>query len=150
MLISFRLFLKKSVDDDDDDEGNGPRPPRTPPHPPYDFLLHKTPLPSPPISDNETERTPAAREKVAIAEKIRFSENLNKLFSKTGEIFNKNDQQESSPDDAKSLSKLGGMPIPQAQVIYKELNEGKLPKQLRVFSVEIVELANLGYMQQIN
>ena len=42
------------------------------------------------------------------------------------------------------------MTIPQAQVIDKELNEGKLPKQLRVFSVEIVELANLGYMQQIN
>lgn len=39
-----------------------------------------TALPSPSMSDNETERTAAAREKVAIAEKVKFSENLNKLF----------------------------------------------------------------------
>ena len=36
--------------------------------------------------------------------------------------------------DAQSLSILDEMTIPQAQVIYKELNEGKLPKQLRFFS----------------
>ena len=61
------------MDDDDDNNSNGLRPPETPP-PHYDFLLYKynsvvfllyTPLPSPPMSDDndQTEKVPAAREK---------------------------------------------------------------------------------------
>ena len=53
---------------------------------------------------------------------------------KANEILNKNDNQKSLFDDAESLSKPDKMTTPQAQVTYKELNEGKLPKQLRLFS----------------
>ena len=84
--------------------------------------------------DDEIERTPAAREKVAIAEKVKLSENVNKLISKASEILNKNDNQKSLFNDTESLSKPDEMTIPQAQVTYKELNKGKLPKQLRFFS----------------
>ena len=55
-------------------------------------------------------------EKVAIAERGKFSENLNKLFSKADEIFNKNDKQKPSVDDIESLSKPDEMTIPQAKV----------------------------------
>ena len=72
--------------------------------------------------DNKIEQTLTSREKVAFAEKLKFSENLNKLFSKADEIFNKNDEQKPMCDDAGYPSKTDGMTIPQAQVIYKELN----------------------------
>ena len=117
---------KRVVDDDDDDDynddddDNGPRPPRSPPPPPYDFLLYNISLPSSPptTSDNyAVERTPASREKVAIAEKLKLSENINKLFSKADETFNKNNCQKASFDDAESLSKPDEMTIPQAQAI---------------------------------
>ena len=85
------------------------------------------------MSDDEIERTPAAREKVAIAEKVKLSENVNKLISKASEILNKNDNQKSLFNDTESLSKPDEMTIPQAQVTCKELNKGKLPKQLRFF-----------------
>ena len=81
------------------------------------------------MSDNDKiERTSAVREKVAIAEKVKFSEKLKKLFSKANEIFNKNGNQKSLFDHAEPFSKPDQMTIPQAQVIYKELNKGKLPK----------------------
>ena len=70
------------------------------------------------MSDDEIERTPAAREKVAIAEKVKFCENLNQLFSKADEIFNKNDKQKSSFDDVEALSKPDEKAIPQKEVIY--------------------------------
>ena len=88
---------KRVVDDDDDDDDdyndddddeNGPRPPRSLPPPPYDFSLYNISLSSlPPTTSNNyaVERTPASREKVAIAEKIKLSENINKLFSKADE-----------------------------------------------------------------
>ena len=98
-------------DNDDDDDGNGPRPPGTPSPPSYDFPLYRTSLRSPPMSDDETEQMPAAREKVAVAEKLKFSEKLNKLFSKFHEIFNKNDDQKSLFDDAESLNKPNEMTI---------------------------------------
>ena len=81
---------------------------------------------------NEIEQT--SREEVAIAEKVKFSENLNKLFSKPEEISNKNDKQKPLFDDAESLNKPDEMTIPQAQVTYKELNKGKLLDQLRFLS----------------
>ena len=62
-------------ENNDDNAGNGPRSRRTPPPPPSDFPLFNTPLPSPSMSDDEIERTLALREKLAIAEKVKFSEN---------------------------------------------------------------------------
>ena len=119
LLKGLRNFNRRRVDDNDnnddkdDDDGHGPRPPRTPPSPPYHFLLYNTPLPSPPISDdNETERMPGAGEKVAIAEKVKFSEKLSKVFSEANEILNKNDHQKPLLDDAESLSKPDEMTIP--------------------------------------
>ena len=41
------------------------------------------------MSDDEIERIPAAREKVAIARNGKFSENLNRLSSKADKIFKK-------------------------------------------------------------
>ena len=130
-----RDFIQRKIDDydndddNDDNDGNGHRPPRTPPPSPYDFLLYNSPLPSPLISDDdEIERTPAAGEKVAITEKVKFSEKLSKVFSEAVAIFNKNDHQKLSFDDAESLSKPDEITISQEQVIYKELNEGKLPE----------------------
>ena len=84
--------------------------------------------------DDKIERMPVPREKCAIVAKVKFSENLNKLFSKADEIFNKNSKQKPWFDDAESLGKPDEMTIPQAQVIYKELNEGKFPEQLTFFS----------------
>ena len=131
-----RGFNGGRVDDDDNDDdndgndSNGPRPPRTAPTPPYDFPLYNIPLPSQPISDdNEIKRTLAAREKVAIAEKVKFSEKLSKVFSEADEILNKNDHQKMLFDDAESLSKPDQMTISQTQVIYK----GKLPEKIEVF-----------------
>ena len=86
------------------------------------------------MSDNdEIEQTPASREKVINAEKVKFSKKLNKLFSKANEIFNKTDRHKLLFDDAESLSKPDKMTIPPVQVIYKELNKGKLPEQLKFF-----------------
>ena len=123
-------------DNDDDNDGNGPRLPRTPPPPRYGFPLYNAPLLLPPtMSDNnEIKQTPASREEVAIAEKVKFSENLNKLFSKPEEISNKNDKQKPLFDDVESLNKPDEITIPQAQVTYKELNKGKFLEQLRFLS----------------
>ena len=48
-LKGLRDFNRRRVDDydddnNDDDGGNSPRPPRTPPSPPYDFPLYNTPF----------------------------------------------------------------------------------------------------------
>ena len=96
------------------------------------------------MSDNEIERMPAAREKVAIARNVEFSENLNRLSSKADKMFKKYDEQKPSFDDVESLSKPDEMTIPQAQVVYKELKEGKLPEQLRFFSGGNSELNELS------
>ena len=62
-------------------------------------------------------------------------------------------------DDGESLSKPDEMTIPQAQVIYKELNEGKLLKQLRFFSggsskgsseLKIHEMEKIGTVNKSN
>ena len=84
----------------------------------------------PPTTSNNyaVERMPASREKVAIAEKLKLSENINKLFSKADETFNKNNCQKALLVDAESISKPDEMTIPQAQAIKKELKKGKLPK----------------------
>ena len=84
--------------------------------------------------DDEVERMPTSRENVTVPEIVIFSENLNKLFSKADKIFNENNEQKPLFHDAEPLNKPDEMTIPQAQVIYKELNEGKLPEQLRFFS----------------
>ena len=56
------------------------------------------------------------------------------MFSEADEILNKNDHQKLLFDDAESFAKPDEMTISQTQVIYKELNEGKLPEQLRFFT----------------
>ena len=89
----------------------------------HHFLLQNTPLPLPPMSDDEIER-------VTVAVKVKFSEKLKKMSPKADGIFDKNDHQKPLFDDADSLSNSDGMTILQAQIIYKELNEGKLLKQL--------------------
>ena len=87
-LNVLRDFNQRRVDDDDvnddNNDGNSPRPPRTPPPPLYDFPMYNTPLPLPPtMSDNnEIEQTPASRERVAIKEKVNFSENSKNCFQK--------------------------------------------------------------------
>ena len=87
------------------------------------------------MSDDDIERMQAAREKVAIARNVKFSQNLNRLSSKADKIFKKYDESLSKPDE---------MTIPHAQVVYKELNEGKLPEQLRFFSGGNSELNELS------
>ena len=74
----------------------------------------------------------AAREKVAVAEKVRFSENLNKLFQKGDVVFENNNQK--LFDDTEPLSRPEMTTIPHTQIIFKELNEGKLPNQLKFSS----------------
>ena len=72
------------------------------------------------------------REKVAVVKKFRFSENSNKLFPKANAVFENNDQK--LFDDAEPLSRPGRMTISHKQVMFKELNERKLPNQLKFFS----------------
>lgn len=81
---------------------------------------------------SETTKQPLAiREKVAFAEKVRLSGNLNTLFPKHDAVFENNDQKPF--DGAEPLSSTE-MTIPQTQVMLKVLNEGTLPKQLKFFS----------------
>ena len=79
-------FNQKRREDDDGSNGKGPRPPpRTSPPPPYDSPMRETPLPAPPMSgkdDDEIKRKPFAREKAAVAGKVKFSKKLNKVLSK--------------------------------------------------------------------
>ena len=64
-------------------------------------------------------------------EKVRFSKNLNKLFLETDAVFENNNQKPFN--DMEPLSKAK-MTIQQTQVMFRELNEGKLAKQLKFFS----------------
>ena len=79
-------FNQKRRDDDNGSNGKGPRPPpRTSPPPPYDSPMRETPLPAPPMSgkdDDEIKRKPFAREKAAVAGKVKFFKKLNKVLSK--------------------------------------------------------------------
>ena len=75
----------------------------------------------------------AAREKVAVAGKVRFSEYLNKLFPKVNAVFENKDQKPPF-DDAEPLSRPEMTTIPYTQVMFKTLKEEKLPNQLKFFS----------------
>ena len=85
--------------------------------------------------------------KVVVAEKIRFSKSLNKLFLNVDEVFENNDQK-LIYDAAKPLSRTK-MTITQTQVMFKELKQGKLPNNWSFFSqVEATEaVVNLRYVQ---
>ena len=66
-------------------------------------------------------------EKTATAiKKVRFLENLNKLFPKADEILD--DQKIDIDDD--NLSEIA---IPNTQTMFKELNDAKLPEELNFF-----------------
>ena len=57
--------------------------------------------------------------------KVRFSENLSKLFTETDDIF-----------DNQKIDIGGDLPeitIPNTQTMFKELNDGKLPEKLKIF-----------------
>ena len=56
------------------------------------------------------------------------------MFQELDEILNNNDHQKPSFDNAQSPSKPDEITISQAQVIHKEMNEGKFPEQLRFFT----------------
>ena len=69
------------------------------------------------------------REKAAIAtgeKKVRFLENLSKLFLDADNIF---DNRKTDIDDD-----LPEITIPKTQTMFKELNNGKLPEELKLFS----------------
>ena len=65
----------------------------------------------------------------AVVKKVRFSENLNELFPKTDEIFN---GRKIAVDDDDDLPKHE-VTIPSTQTLFKELNDGTLPKELKFF-----------------
>ena len=67
----------------------------------------------------------------AAVKKVKFSENLNKLFPKADEIFNDEKIDFGDDDD---LPKHEIM-IPNTQTLFKELNDGKLPEELKFFLV---------------
>ena len=72
------------------------------------------------------------QEKIALGVVERtFSESLNKLFPKADEIFN--DQIIIDVDDDDDLPKHE-IAIPNIQILFKELNHGKLPEELKFFS----------------
>ena len=83
------------------------------------------------LFDKITKQPFVVEENVAVAEKVRFSENLNKLFPKADAVFENNNQKKFGA--AESLSRPE-MTILQKQVMFKELNEGNLPRQLKFFS----------------
>ena len=61
--------------------------------------------------------------------KVIFSENLNKLFQKGDKIFN--DKKIDVDDDDLPKHEIT---IPNTQTISKELNNGKLPEKIKLFS----------------
>ena len=64
--------------------------------------------------------------------KVRLSEKLNKLFPKADPVFENNNQKPF--DDAGPLITPEMVTISHTQVMFKELNEGKLLNQLKFFS----------------
>ena len=75
--------------------------------------------------------TAVGEKTTAAVKKVKFSENLNKLFPKADEIFN--DQKIDVDDD--DLPKHEIM-IPNIQTIFKELNDRKLAEELKFFEEE--------------
>ena len=142
-LKRLRDFNQERVDDNDDDAksdvGSFGRNPLSPqPPPPFDLQLYQPP--SPLISEEEngkiekdltpvqkfllgeTTKAPplVAREKVAVAEKVRLSGNLNKLFPKGDAVLENDDQK---PFDDEEPLHRPEMTIPQTQVIYVQRAE---------------------------
>lgn len=77
------------------------------------------------LLDDTTKQSLAIRGKVVVAEKIRSSKSLKKLFLNVDEVFENNDQK-LIYDAAKPLSRTKTT-ITQTQVMFKELKQGKLP-----------------------
>ena len=70
------------------------------------------------------------QEKIAVAveektKKFRFLENLNKLFPKADKIFDDNEKINIDDDDLPEIT------IPNTQTLFKELNNSKLPEELK-------------------
>ena len=72
------------------------------------------------------------QEKIAVAveektKNVRILENLNKLFAKADKIFNDNEKINIDNDDLPEIT------IPNTQTLLKELNDSKLPEELKFF-----------------
>ena len=89
----------------------------------------------------------------AVVKKVRFSENLNKLFPKADKAFN---GQKIDIDDDDLLKEE--IAIPNTQTIFKELNDGKLPEELKFFlkgsnggnELKIHTMQNIGMLNECN
>ena len=90
-------------------------------NPTKEFLLGDT---------TQQEKTAVGEKTSAAAKQVRFSEYLNKLFPKADEIFN---DQKNYVGDGGDLPKHE-ITIPNAQTLFKELNDRKLPEELKFFS----------------
>ena len=149
-------------DDDNDDDNDVPPPPS--PTPSFGPLPYSPPLPST-DSDIEDDLNPTQKflhedipqqEKIAVAveektKTVRFSENVNK-FPKADEIFDDNEKINIDNDD------LPGITIPNTQTLFKELNDGKLPEELKFFSggtdrgneLRFHAMQNIGMLDESN
>ena len=137
-----RLKQSNIKNNNDDDDSPPPSTPSFTPPPPYY-------LPSQSIDEDDSDienhlnatqkcflGDKSKQEKIAIAtgeksaaavKKVRFSENLNKLFPKASEIFNG-----IVVDDDGLLNHE--ITIANTQTTFKELNDGNLPGELKFFS----------------
>ena len=72
----------------------------------------------------------AVGEKIATAvpKKVKFSENLSKVFPKADKFFD----NELKNDDI-SYAELSEITIPNTQLLFKELNDWKIPDELKNF-----------------
>lgn len=61
--------------------------------------------------------------------KVKFSENFSKVFPKSGEFFD--NELKNNDINYDELSKIM---IPNTQSLFKELNDGKIPDELKFFS----------------
>ena len=105
----------ESDDDDDDDDDNRNLTPT------QRFLLHQSQRTAVVVGTNNAAMSVLLQDK-----KVRFSENLSKVLPEASDTI----ESEHQP---KILEK-GEITVSNVQSVIKELNEGKLPDQLKFFS----------------
>ena len=104
-------------DDDDDDDGNRSLTPT------QRFLLDQLQRTAVAVGTNNAATTMPLQEK-----KVRFSKNLSKVFPEANDMFESDHQPKITDKEEITVSNV--------QSIIKELNDGKLPDQLKFFSGE--------------
>ena len=136
-LEHLKQYNKRNKNDNNDDD-HGHNISLLPAPPIFDLLLHHLPLPSFDSNDDSDieEENPIQKfllgdrpqkEKLQPAEKtalkkVRFLENLNELFPKADEIFD----NQTIDDDLPEIT------IPNTQIMFKELNNRKIPEELKL------------------